>query len=1461
MIAAVAAVLLTVTVFALADKTAVQTFESNLLKSVKKKFQAYNDAVGQDRIYLQTDKSFYKPGETVWLSAYVRDAKTLKPSAYSDIIHLEFINPKGNTELHYKLLAKDGIAQGDIDLKDHLGGIYKIKAYTAYQKNEEDPYYIEKEITLQTVVMPRLKMKLDYEKKAYGKGDEVSAKLNLNTNENKPLGNKVVKYTAMLDGKAIQQSTVTTDDSGRAVVKCTLPKDLKTADGMINVLIDFEGSTEAISRSIPIVLNQIKLDLFPEGADLVAGVRGRVAFRAVNEFGKAADIVGQILDEKDKVITQFSSLHMGMGAFDMIAEKGHSYHAKITKPEGITDTYNLPEALDNGYTLRADAGRGSIEAKVYSFQNEQLTLVAQTRGQLCYSGSFNAVKGDNLVRIPTADFPIGISQITLFDKDGVARAERLIFVNKGKQLKVTINTDKTTYQPRERVNMNIRVTDQNGLPVSGNFGLAVVDDNLLTYADDKQGNILSKMLLEPELKEKVEEPNFYFDAKEAKADQALDYLLLTSGWRRYTWKKIMSGEVPAVSQQGEKVVFSGTILQPRSNKPVAGATVKLLPIGKVVRTDSAGRYDLGWFDISVNNKLEISADGYGMVTNTIMNYGRNMNYFLYPPFNPVYMARGGNVPKAAPMRGGVKREKEVVLEDDANIMVEGAAMGRAEQMDKGRALIINGGREDEVQHIVNGRKVIGKADEAPVPIEEKQKEEVADNFRADIKDLREAKIRQNDREAVQPDEAVFYRAKEFPKKNYTKNDTSRNDFATTLYWNGNVETDRSGRAKVSFVTNDMISSFKATIEGFGDNGAIGRGEYNFATNLPFSMDVKLPSVLVSGDKVSVPVFLKNNTTEPIKGALSVNNIPSLKMTSSLSSEVVIQPRETKVVYVSYEAAHVDSDYSWSVSFRGGSVHDQIVRPVRVIAKGFPATVSLSGQDVNKDFTINPTNVVPGSMQVSFTAYPNIMTELMSGIDAILREPYGCFEQTSSSNYPNIMALSYLKGMGIKDPALEKKATDLLDKGYKKLVSFETKENGYEWFGAAPAHEALTAYGLMEFEDMKKVYPQVDQAMIDRTAQKILLARDGNGGFKRNPRRLDSFGGADDDITNAYIVYALSEAGYKDIQKELEASTKEAKRSKDPYLMALIANALYNVGDQKQGDEMIKEIVKEKNQFGFWTGKKHSITRSTGEALNIETTSLIALAAMKSTNPDNGTIITATKYLVGARSGFGGFGSTQSTVLALKALTKYAEYSKKTDEDGQVEIYQNGQLIATKAYKKGDKGSIVIKDLEKKIGEGTQHISVQFKGCKNPLPYSMNVSYSTTLPQSSAACVLDLDTKITGAKTVRVGETLRLSTTLRNTKDKGQPMSMAIIGIPAGFTPQPWQLKEMMEKKVFDFYEVIDNNVVCYYREMAPGDVKQINLDLKAEVPGEYQAPASSAYLYYTNEHKIWKSMDRVYVNP
>ena len=83
------------------------------------------------------------------------------------------------------------------------------------------------------------------------------------------------------------------------------------------------------------------------------------------------------------------------------------------------------------------------------------------------------------------------------------------------------------------------------------------------------------------------------------------------------------------------------------------------------------------------------------------------------------------------------------------------------------------------------------------------------------------------------------------------------------------------------------------------------------------------------------------------------------------------------------------------------------------------------------------------------------------------------------------------------------------------------------------------------------------------------------------------------------------------------------------------------------------------------------------------------------------------------------------------------------------------------------------------------------------------------------------------------------------------MAIAKIGIPAGLSVQPWQLKEMMDKNKVAYYELFDNYLVFYWMGFAPNEIKKISLDLKAEIAGAYKGKASNVYLYYTPEYKDW----------
>ena len=99
----------------------------------------------------------------------------------------------------------------------------------------------------------------------------------------------------------------------------------------------------------------------------------------------------------------------------------------------------------------------------------------------------------------------------------------------------------------------------------------------------------------------------------------------------------------------------------------------------------------------------------------------------------------------------------------------------------------------------------------------------------------------------------------------------------------------------------------------------------------------------------------------------------------------------------------------------------------------------------------PEQWVPGTLQCQFQVYPSTLASLQQGLEGLLREPNGCFEQTSTSNYPNVLILDYLKETDQARPEVERRARDLLARGYQKLTSFEcrvpaeNRRQGYEWF--------------------------------------------------------------------------------------------------------------------------------------------------------------------------------------------------------------------------------------------------------------------------------------------------------------------------------------------------------------------------------------------------------------------------------
>jgi len=865
------------------------------------------------------------------------------------------------------------------------------------------------------------------------------------------------------------------------------------------------------------------------------------------------------------------------------------------------------------------------------------------------------------------------------------------------------------------VKMTIRVEDERGIPMPANLSLAVVDDQLLTFADDKSGNLLSSLMLEYDINEKVDEPAFYFDEKEEKADKALDYLLLTAGWRRFTWMQVLRDELPDIAYAGEKAIVSGRVLDGYTGKPIPNAKIKAG--GKwAVAANEDGGFAMKGLDLTERVSLEISAPGYNQQFYNVSDYSQNLTCYLYNYNTRSHWNKSSvklksrRVPK---MAGGIVDEMDMLMAEP--LMA---------QMEEGAAEI--GGPR-------NIEKVMDVAVE-----EEMDMEEVAskNDMKKEIMDDRLFRARMDNDMNIPPVNAnLYYRAREFQAPKYKDEEMPevRNDFRSTVYWNPNVEVGHTGKKVVEFYNSDDITSFRAIVEGVSDDGMVGRAEKKYFTQLPFSVKVKIPVEVATTDIVSIPLTIKNNTTKEISGFLSITAPKGLKPLHKVPELQTVAVGQVKTFYLDYEVLSEVGKGDFSVSYKACGLSDAFTRSISIVAKGFPVTASYSGNEKDAKYALELSNVVKGSITAQLTAFPSVVGDLLSGVEGILREPTGCFEQTSMSSYPNAMVLDYLQTTESRDEKLLASASGLLDRGYKRLTTFETPKQGYEWFGQAPAHEGLTAFGLMQFKDMQRVGGDVDQAMIDRTAKWIMSTKDGKGGFTRNTRAYHNFGSISEDVMNGYIVYALADAGYKNIKKEAEASFNTAMKTKDPYQLAMSACAMYDLGDHNKAGQALKALIAKQKADGSIDGTTHSITHSTGNSLTIETTSLGIMAMLKSPSTNAMALNKAVESLVKSRSGYGTFGNTQGTILALKALTEYAKHSRKTQEDGTIEVYVDGSKVATRKYKAGDKGAIVIDDLGKHITSGKHKIRVRYVGVSEPLPYSIAVSWNTYLPKSDEAC--------------------------------------------------------------------------------------------------------------------------------
>jgi len=464
------------------------------------------------------------------------------------------------------------------------------------------------------------------------------------------------------------------------------------------------------------------------------------------------------------------------------------------------------------------------------------------------------------------------------------------------------------------------------------------------------------------------------------------------------------------------------------------------------------------------------------------------------------------------------------------------------------------------------------------------------------------------------------------------------------------------------------------------------------------------------------------------------------------------------------------------------------------------------------------------------------------------------EQTSSAAYPNILVADYVKKARVASPQLLMKAEQYLNVGYQKLLTFERPGGGFDWWGSGPPLVWLSAYGLQEFSDMDKVFP-IDRGVIDRTQRWLMSQQNADGTWdKIGDTHSETIARMGDPklLLTSYVAWSLLDSGLRVPQLEkaiayVRAHVADAKDN--PYVLALAASALAAWDPRDDSTlEVLKKLETLKKDKPEWKavcfpcGDGVSLSHAGGDSLTVEATALTALAMLK-TGQFSTSANAALMYLVKSKDGSGTWGSTQATILALKALVAGLGGQKhKGTADFVIRV--NGQDAGKGTVTEDNADVLQLFDLKEHTKVGPNEVEIEVKGETNLMYQVVARHFAPWDRKDQDRPALDVQVAYDRTR-LTTSDLLKAKATLRYNGEHPTFMVIVDLGIPPGFTVEAGDFAEMVAQKKVERFTVTARQVTLYLGDVKPGDVKEFDYAMRPKYPIKAKTPATVAYEYYT----------------
>ncbi|CAI5657432.1 unnamed protein product [Oreochromis niloticus] len=695
-------------------------------------------------------------------------------------------------------------------------------------------------------------------------------------------------------------------------------------------------------------------------------------------------------------------------------------------------------------------------------------------------------------------------------------------------------------------------------------------------------------------------------------------------------------------------------------------------------------------------------------------------------------------------------------------------------------------------------------------------------------------------------------------------ETVRSFFPETWIWDL-VEVGDDGKRGVSLTVPDTITTWETEAFCLSSQGFGLAPRKEMKVFQPFFLELTMPYSIIRGEHFELKATVFNYLTSCIMvtvtpGPSSDYTLTPLSgdlYTSCLCANERKTLRWTMIptalgavnVTVSAEAvaSHVSCDNEVvSVPDRGRI--DVVTKSLIVKAEGTEMTKTYNwllcpkGSPLTEEAEIHlPENVIEGSARTSVSVLGDILGRALKNLDGLLQMPYGCGEQNMALLAPNIYILHYTVTTAIME-----KATNFLTSGYQRQLNYKSADGAYTTFGTGPGNTWLTAFVVRSFAKAQS-FVYIDPRKIEESKSWLQHKQQENGCFEKSGKLFNNRmkGGVSDEVTlSAYVTAAFLEMNtsqHDPVMKKSLACLKESLSDlSNTYTTALLAYVFTLAGDVETRAHLLQHldtVAVREGGFLYWS----QTAAETSASLSVEISSYVLLAKLSAspTAEDLGYVSGIIRWLTGQQNYYGGFSSTQDTVVALQALALYSTLVFSPEGWSTVTVQAPSSQLT---FDVNQSNKLLYQEEALQDVSGKYSLEVKGTACA-----SVQISATYNIPTPADVTTLSVKVQLevnTTSESARPKFTVQIQS-LYNGKEKTTNMVILDIKMLSGFSPDPESLKSLKHGLLVSRVEQKEDHVLVYLEELPKDTPINHSLDIIQELPVDNLKPAVvKIYDYY-----------------